>query len=357
MRVPSLTALALATAGSLGAQTVRLAPQFVSYKVEAPAEFTLSEFAIPVFVAVPLGQRMTFDVGSAWASARLERTTAGTKTTSSISGPTDTQVRLNATFGGDFLVLTAGANLPTGRSTATPEEQPAAGLMGSDFLSFPVSNMGTGAGATGGIAIARPIGSWNLGVGGSFRRSAAYNPYETGDGTALPRYQPGDEYRVRAGIDRPFGTGQIQIGVTYSRFGDDEISGSIYNTGDRWLTQGVIANGNLTIVAWNLFRTAGTLTDGSISEKENITNGMLSYGLNVLGGRIEPSVEVRSWQQIEKPTGLLGTASLRFETSVAGFAVVPSVGYSVGRLATQSDTGFTTANLTGLRGTLIIRVR
>jgi hypothetical protein len=355
MRTHLLVALALATAGSVSAQAVRLAPQFMSYKGEAPSEFTLSEIAIPIFVAIPLGQRLTFDVGSAWASANMERTTAGTKTTSSISGITDTQLRLNATFGGDFMVLTAGANIPTGRSTASAEEQPAAGLIGSDFLAFPVSNMGTGAGATGGIAIARPIGSWNLGLGGSFRHSTAYNPYETTDGTPLPRYQPGDEYRVRAGLDRPFGTGQIQVGVTYSRFGDDEISGSIYNTGDRWLTQGVIANGNLTIVAWNLFRTAGTLTDGRISEKENITNGLLSYGL--FGGRVQPSVEVRSWQQIEKPTSLLGTATLRLETSILGLAVSPSVGYSIGRLAAQGDDGYTTANLSGFRGTLIIRLR
>src|SRR5205085_8080573 len=102
--------------------------------------------------------------------------------------------------------------------TANIEEQLAAFRIGNDFLAFPISNMGTGFGATGGVAIARPLGTWNLGAGGSVRRSSSYEPF-IADGGARPHFQPGNEYRVRAGADHPFGTGRVTIGLTFSKFG------------------------------------------------------------------------------------------------------------------------------------------
>ena len=79
----------------------------------------------------------------------------GTELKSELSGLTDTQVRANYTFGQDLVVLTAGVNLPTGSSTVAAEELEAASLIGSDFLTFPISGFGSGLGFTGGVAFAR----------------------------------------------------------------------------------------------------------------------------------------------------------------------------------------------------------
>src|SRR4051812_32767628 len=157
--------LALAgVAPTLSAQSIfdigaRVAPQFHSYKIEAPSNITVSEFAVPMFVAVPITSRFGFDVGTSYARARVEPTGG---TVSEISGLTDTQIRANLTLGSDFVVLTAGVNLPTGKREVALPQAAAASLIGSDFLSFPISQMGTGLGGTGGIAVARPIGEWNL---------------------------------------------------------------------------------------------------------------------------------------------------------------------------------------------------
>jgi hypothetical protein len=359
-------AVALAFAGmqTLGAQSLdigaRIAPQFNSYKIDSPSNLTISEFAVPLYVVVPVNSRLSFDLGTSYAQSRVEQSGA-TKAVSTISGLTDTQIRGNLTLGTDFVVLTAGVNLPTGNSTVTLDQQRAAGLIGSDFLSFPISNMGTGFGGTGGIAIARPVGQWNVGAGVSLRRSADYEPFDAVDGTAL-HYQPGNEYRARFGVDHPVGTGRVTFGLTYSTFGDDNLAGSIYNTGNRYLSQIDFDNsfgpGRIAVSGWNLFRTRGTLADGTLLDHENIANGAVAYSIPAGAAVIEPNVEARSWTQVGSPTSYLGTFGLRAQFGMGGLIVVPSAGYSVGQIAAESPTSSTTtATLTGFHGSLAIRIR
>jgi hypothetical protein len=338
----------------------RVAPQFHSYTVNAPSNLKVSEFAVPLFVLVPLSPSFTIDVGTSYARSHVEQTVLGKTTTSEISGVTDSQIRGHYVIGNDFIVLTAGVNIPTGQSTIPESKLVAASLIGSDFLSFPISNMGTGFGGTGGIALARPLGEWNLGVGVSLRRSAQYDPFDVGGGPAL-HYQPGNEYRARVGLDRAVGTGRATVGLTYSAFGDDQLAGSVYNTGDRYLTQvgfnNTLGRGELSLNAWDLFRTTGTLSDGTALDHENITNAALSYGVRVGWGTIEPNVEGRTWTQAGSSTSLMATFGVRSQIAVAGMSVLPSVGFSVGRVAAQDNALNTTASLTGFHATLAVRLR
>ena len=352
----------------LGAQSIydvgaRSAPQFHSYKIKSPTNLTISEFSVPLFVTIPVTPRLGFDVGNSYANAHVEQTSGTTKTTSEISGITDTQIRANLVLGNDFVIITGGVNLPTGQSRVVPQQQPAANLIGNDFLAFPISNMGTGFGGTGGIAIAQPVGGWNLGFGLSMRQSAGYEPFTDTGGTAPLRYQPGAEYRGRIGLERPVGTGQFIVGLTYSKFGNDDLSGSVYNTGDRYFLQADFNNtvgaGRLSITGWNLFRSKGTLADGSVLDHEDITNGALAYGIPV--GEytvIEPNVEARSWSQVGASSSYMGTFGVRMQIGAGTFSLLPSCGFSVGKIA-AADTvvGNTTASLTGFHATLAIRLR
>lgn len=338
----------------------RVAPQFYYYKIAEPSNTTISELAVPLFVQVPVSQRLSFDIGTSYTKARVKQTGTGASE-SNISGMTDTQIRGNLSLGTDFVILTAGVNLPTGTSTVPVDKQRAAGLIGSDFLAFPIASMGTGFGGTGGIAIARPLGDWNIGAGFSVRHSAQYDPFDVTGGPAL-HYQPGNEYRARVGLDHPVGTGRVTFGFTYSTFGNDQLAGSIYNTGNRYLSQVDYNNslgvGRISVSGWNLFRSRGTLADSSLLDHENISNGALSYSIPVGSAFIEPNVEGRAWMQGGVQTSYLGTVGLRALLSVAGVAVIPSAGFTVGQLAAQSPTStLTTATLTGFRGSLAIRLR
>jgi hypothetical protein len=361
-RLPHVAAVALSltiavppvTAQSVFDTNVRAAPQYVQYQIKSPVNETIAEFTVPVFVVIPVSPTLNIDVGTAYAWARVQPNSGGSSETSTINGLTDTQVRANLTLGTDFVVLTAGLNLPTGRETASNEEQLAAFRIGNDFLAFPISNMGTGFGGTGGIAVARPLGVWNLGFGGSVRLSSSYAPFEDNSGTR-PRFQPGNEYRARLGADRPFGTGRFAIGVTFSKFGDDDIGGSIYNTGNRYIAQMGFTNSlgavNLLVNAWNLYRGSGTIFTGERIGPENITNLLIGIGVRSIGGVIEPSVELRNWQQETLSSSMLGTIGLRYSADARGVAITPSVGYTTGRFATSTST----AKMTGFRGALAMR--
>ena len=366
-------ALAAVAAPGLGAQSVfdselRLAPQFIQYQIKSPNNETISEIAVPAFVSIPFGSRFTLDVGTSYSRAKV---TTGS-TTSEISGLTDTQVRGNLTLGTDFVVITGGVNLPTGQSSVTLDQLTAAGRIGSDFLAFPISNMGTGLAATGGIAIARPLGDWNFGFGGAVRHSSTYDPFLV-PGQSL-RFTPGDEYRARVGVDRGLNNGRLSLGLTYSAFGNDDAGGSVYNTGGRLIAQAVVTNSmggaDVTLAAYNLFRAPGNYASGLPAGRENIANGYLGLGLHMLGTVVEPSIEGRHWLQNvpgvttgstttpdRSQSSYLGTAGLRTRIGAGGFAAFPSVGYTFGQIATVDTQGAPTrADLTGFRAQLAIRV-
>ena len=374
MRRLVLLGLAPIAAPAIGAQSIfdselRLAPQFVQYQIKAPSNETISEIAVPVFVSIPFGSQFTFDVGTSYARAKV---TSG-KALSEVNGLTDTQLRGNYTLGNDFVVITAGVNLPTGRSTVTTDQQTAAGRIGSDFLAFPISNLGTGLAATGGIAVARPLGDWNVGFGGAVRRSASYEPFDV-PGQPPLRFTPGNEYRARVGVDRGLLAGRVSLGLTYSAFGSDDAGGSVYNTGNRVIAQAVVTNSlagsEVTFAGYNVFRAPGKYASGDPAGRENIANGYLGVGINMLGTMVEPSVEVRHWLQNipsitvgtttsaeRSQSSYLGTFGVRTRIPALGFTAFPSVGYTVGKLATADAAGAPVqADLTGFKAQLAIRV-
>jgi hypothetical protein len=100
------------------------------------------------------------------------------------------------------------------------------------------------------------------------------------------------------------------------------------------------------------------LADSTTLDHENISNGSVAYGVPVGSAVFEPNVEARAWMQPGASTSFMGTFGVRLQMGVAGFSVLPAVGYSIGKLAAQEASGLnTTANLTGFHGTLTIRVR
>jgi hypothetical protein len=361
-------AASIARAQSLFDAEARLAPQYVSYQVHEPGDETIAELAIPIFVSVPIGSRLSLDVGTAYANARV---TSGAER-SEISGLTDTQIRGSYTFGGDFIVLTAGVSLPTGESSVTLDQLLAAGRIGNDFLAFPVSEMGTGLAATGGVAVARPVGDWSVGAGVAVRRSRAYEPFDVPGQTF--RYQPGNELRARLGVDRPVAAGRLALGVTYAAFGREDAGGSAYNTGDRVIAQGtltgLVGTHDYTIAAYNVFRGPGEYASGERAGRENIANVFLSLGLHTLGTILEPSLELRHWRQhvfdaprqdgaeVERTqSSRLATVSVRATAHVAGLDLFPNAGYTLlGRLATLDDAGVpVSARLIGFHVGLVVQ--
>lgn len=352
-------------AAPLGAQallepSVRVGPQFVEYRLGGDLDTRISELAVPVAVVLPLGARFNVDIATAYASSRVEQN--GVEET--IAGVTDTQLRANYTFGGDFIVLTAGLNLPTGQSTVKSDQLKAAGYIGNDFLAFPVSNLGTGFAATGGIAVARPLGEWNVGFGASMRHAAAYDAFEIGEERV--RFEPGDEYRARLGVDRAAGSGRVAFGVTYSAFGDDKDAVTSYATGDRIVTQAAwsspVGGSSLFVSGWNLTRLSGERAGQEETPGENITNLAVTAGIGALGTTLEPSVEVRHWLADGERAGTLGQFGMRLRIPAGPFTAFPGASFTTGSYvfrpeppADGSELPSESYSLTGWRAMVTVR--
>lgn len=324
MRSGSIVFGLLLIAGHAGAQenlvptrSVITGMQARGYNIEDGTE--TRQFAFPLAFAMPVSERLSFDIGTYYASTESDDNT--------LSGLTDTQIRASYVFGRDALVATLMVNLPTGK-TQDFDQTSTSGAAAANFLSFPVNAYRTGTSVTGGLAAATELGSWNVGIAGSVRMSGEYEPFSDVD----TKYSPGTEARLKLGLERLLGTSRLTFGLTFSTFGNDNFedlggggSGE-YQPGSRFIGEVAMAflagSGNITGYVWDYYRAAA---DGS-SNKENIlalgANGSWPIGSNL---RLEPLVETRFWSPEEGNGKLFGAGAAlripmgeRFTISPAG---------------------------------------
>ena len=327
------------------------APTVNTYRIGAgAAERTITQTTMPVVLVLPISERFGMDVSTAFATSGVS--VAGI-TTSRISGLTDTQVRGNLSLRENLLV-TFGLNLPTGQYLIEAGQQEAAGQIGNDFLNYSVSSMGNGLSVTGGLAYARPLGAWNLGLGSSVRRSTAFSAFAVEQ--AEYRFTPADELRLRLGVDRPLGDGQVAVGLDFSSFGDDIADTTAVSTGNRLTASASVAipvgGVNAFVSAWNLFRLEGEQV-GGIAPPENVLNLSTGVSLEWAGVLLQPTLETRLWSVDGTRAGNLFNVGLRARVGIGSLGVYPSVGISSGTLFDLTDGSET--SLSGFRGSLTLR--
>lgn len=349
-------ALIAAAAGSAGAQglgdlSAIFGPQYVNYKIGSGAsQKTVTQLSFPIAFIMPVTERLSFDISASYADSRVS--SAGNES-SKITGLTDTQLRLNYTLGENQAVFTLGVNAPTGMYKVPDKQQEAAGQIGSNFLLYPVSSMGSGSAVTGGLALAYTVGEWNVGVGGSYRYSSPFDAYQVQ--TSVLRFEPGSEGRLRVGVDRALGDGRISLAATYSAFTADKVDSTSFATGARMLGQAGIEMptplGNFSVSGWDLYRAAGQQI-GAVAPWENISNVNVALGFNWGGVYVQPSIEGRAWIRDYDRAGTVGTAGVRLRVGSGALTWNPSVTYSYGKVYPGSTTAI---DVQGLRATMLFR--
>ena len=272
-----------------------------------------TQSVVRLFGGVPLTGRLFVDVGGNLAITRLE---ASDGTRVALDGLTDTQVRASYTIGRDRVVASLLCNVPTGTEQVRSDQLPLVRSIAQNFLPFPVSSYGSGAGLTGGLALAQRLGAWSVGLAGSVRYLAGYSPFADVD----DRYAPGLESRIRLGVRRSFGAAtSVVLGATVSTFGADEFSGVqnyTYRPGRRAVVEGVLSRqfGRTTarFFGWAFFRAAGDSSGVAVVKaREHIWYG----GVNVtvpVGPRLslDPGLDGRSWLAADGARGRLAALSL-----------------------------------------------
>jgi len=336
----------------LAASAVIAAPTYAAYSIGAGnTEKRVDQYSSPFAFIVPVTKTFTIDFSTSYAASTV---TSNGAVTSSIAGMTDSQIRGSLVVFDQHAAITVGLNLPTGRYTVSANQQEAAGQIGNSFLLMPVGGMGVGPGGTLGLAFAERYGSWNLGLSGSVRKTGRFDAYELT--TGVLRFEPGDEYRLRVGIDRPIFDGSLNGSLSYSKFGPDIIDSSAFPTGDRVMLQSGLAlpfgENTLSVSFWDMYRRSGEMI-GTNSPWENLADLSIAWSIRGKFLSLQTSVEQRIWQIEGARAGDLTNFGIGAQFNIGAFTIAPSSTVAIGKL--HSAEGGPTASLQGIRGQLLIR--
>lgn len=261
-------------ASALSAQTevrAKGGPIWESYSFdEGLAYEDLSEFSFPVVVDVRFGERTSLVLSSGFASVSASAVEGTTVEDVSISGILDTEARLTFEVLPRTLSLIVSGVLPTGITEVATAQSSALGLIASEVLDFSMVRLGSGGGFGLGFVGAVPVGDLALGLGATFNASGEFSPIADG-----PDYQPGTEFRIRAGLEGPVARATyLRVAGIYSLRGEDEIGGvAPGEPGGQFSLYGAVEQGvgSSTLGAYSFF-----------SGRSEPSLGQTPVGLNVL---------------------------------------------------------------------------
>lgn len=148
------------------------------------------------------------------------------------------------------------------------------------------------------MATARRVGSWGLGLGVSYRAADEFEPRSD---TSLA-YSPGNELRVRVGLDRNVGeTGKFTAGFTLQSFQTDEFGGrNLFQSGNRVRVDATYAfrAGSTTwsVSAADVWRAEGDLSQQTLNSSGAVVGESLvaTETQNLLFASLRRAIPIRS---------------------------------------------------------------
>lgn len=307
---------------------------------------SLSLFTAPFAVRVAFAPA-TLELAGAFARGALTRPDGSSAT---ITGLTDTSLRLGVPVVRDRLTLFGAVVLPTGQARQTLEEAEVAGAIAADLLPFRVSNWGTGGGVDVSVALALPVSGFGVGLRLGYALAREFEPLEEQDFT----YQPGDQFYAGLAVDRVIGyAGKASVQLTYQRFQDDALGGrNLYRAGDRVQLVGsyafaVGAASSGVAYAGVMHRSRGAYI-GSTGEAPAQDLILAGGGIRIPTARalLLPGADLRIFRSADGVgqgyvIGLGGSVELPLGTG--GLLLVPNVRGRLGKLLVRegSESGFT----------------
>ena len=264
-----------------GPVQVRVAGFFESYAFDTDVGSlqlkNISKMAVPVGIDVRLGRIADLAISTGWANVELESKDPTVLPDQTISGILDTQARLSLNVIPNRLMVLVNGAVPTGVKTVSQNELAVLGALSSDVIGFAAPQMGSGGNVGGGFAGAVPMGSFALGLGGTYQLPLSYVPVSDRAG----ELKPGQEFRFRAGLEGPLARRTyVRFAGIYAMRSKDEIDSDVQNgVGNRIvgylsLNQG-IGSSTLILYGFNVFRSdpqiQATATGAAVLPRGNLT--------------------------------------------------------------------------------------
>ena len=188
---------------------------------------SVRQLSMPITTAFALGSAWRVDLTSLYASATVSYRDAANparRRTSKLSGISDVRIRATGTVISDLLVVTAGVNVPTGRTSLTNDEFGVLRIMASPSLGMGSTPVGAGVSGTMGVVVARRLGAWAVAAGGSYEYRGSYQPVAAlVAGSPSADFQPGGVMRGSVTADRTLGPHRLSISLAADVFANDEL--------------------------------------------------------------------------------------------------------------------------------------
>lgn len=296
-------------------------------------------------VSVPIAARLSFaapvrvELSGAFARATLDR---GDGASTTVSGPTDTELRVLVDVLDSRVTLTGTVIAPTGQDTFSDDEAVLAGVLAADLLPFRISNWGSGGGVGAGVAYFQPTASGAVGLSAGFVVPGDFRPLE-GDER---RYEPGSVFRVQGALDRNVGpASKLTFQLGFHRYGDDALEGqNLFRTGNR--IQGVGSYsfpagtaGSAIVYLGYLHRASGTYLEALDTRP---SQGLIYAGAGMRRPRgasvLAPSVEVRVLRREDgEDQGFLAGIGASLEHPAGGVLLVPTLRARFGRVLVRDE--------------------
>ena len=135
-------------------------------------------------------------------------------------------------MGEGSVVLSLGANLPSGKRELTPDEFVTSIFLSQHFYNFRVAGFGQGFNLSPGIVVAFPVSETVVfGVGASYQLKGGYKPQEG----MQDEYTPGNEILFTGGFDVRAGrASNFSADVTFTRYDSDTLGDQdVYSSGSK----------------------------------------------------------------------------------------------------------------------------
>jgi len=210
---------------------ITLAPAFQSIRFgQALAQDSLrvtglTQFSTQFSASVPITSAWKLDVTVGYGtSAVTAADSARVSRNQSLSGLTDTRLRISGQPFGEAMTIVVGVNAPTGRTKLTSEDVAALRVVGAPVFRLAVPTLGVGPGGSAGIVYAFRAAGWAIGAGAGYEMRGKYSPIDAVifNVPTSSTLDPGDLIRLSLGGDRVIGQNRLSMIVAAEIFSSDQ---------------------------------------------------------------------------------------------------------------------------------------
>jgi hypothetical protein len=197
---------------------------------------SVRQVAIPVSAAWPIGGGWRMDLTTLYASGTVayrDQSAPTDRREATLAGPSDIRVRATGRLLHDAVVVTIGANAPTGRTSLDLDQFSALRVVSAPALGLGSSPVGAGPSGTIGVVTSREVGPWALAAGVSYEMRGTFQPVAAlTAGSPSTDFRPGGVVRGSLAADRMIGAHRLNLAVATDVFAEDRLRGGTASTGD-----------------------------------------------------------------------------------------------------------------------------